>query len=60
VVKIRSTSGHVHEVKGVNTVTMKFLSGEIKILPNVLFSCSIKKNLLSMGFMVNRGNELNL
>jgi hypothetical protein len=58
--KIRSIGGHVHEVKAVSTVTMKFFSGEIKKLPNGLFSPNIKKNLLSMGFMANKGNELSL
>jgi hypothetical protein len=40
--KIRSANGHVHEVKGVGTITMKFPSGEIKNLPNVLF-CLVSK-----------------
>jgi hypothetical protein len=58
--KIKSASGHVHEIKRVGTITMKFPSGEIKNLPNVFFSPSIKKTYFQWDSWLIEGIELNL
>ena len=53
--KITLVGGYSHEVIGNGNVAIKLPSSEIQKISHVLYSPSITKNLISVGFLVDRG-----
>jgi hypothetical protein len=56
--KVRSAGGHGHDVTGVGNVAIQLPSGEIQSINHVLYSPSICKNLLSIGFLTDKKMSL--
>jgi hypothetical protein len=50
---LRSAGGHGHSVTGNGNVHFQFPSGDVKSIPEVMYSPSIKKNLLFIGFIAD-------
>ena len=56
--QVRSAGGQTHSVAGVGDVDVRFLSGEIKTIPSVLYTPGITKNLLSVGSLTDQQKTL--
>ena len=56
--QVRSAGGQTHSVSGVGDVDFRFLSGEIKTIPSVLYTPGITKNLLSVGSLTDQQKTL--
>ena len=56
--KIISTSGHCHDVTGIGNVAIRLPTSAIQKISHVLYSLGITKNLISVGFLANRGYSL--
>jgi transposase InsO family protein len=53
--KITSAGGHSHDVTGTGDVAIRLPNGEIQKVTHVLYSPGIMKNLLSVGFLADKG-----
>ena len=51
---VRSAGGHSHDVTGVGKVAIRLPTGEIQTIKYVLYSPSICKNLLYVGYLTNK------
>jgi hypothetical protein len=56
--KITSAGGHAHDVTGMGNVAIRFPTGEIHKVTHILYSPGITKNLLSVGFLAEKGFSL--
>jgi hypothetical protein len=56
--KITSAGGHTHDVTGMGSIAIRLPSGEIQKISHILYSPGIKKNLLSVGFLTDKGFRL--
>ena len=55
---ITSAGGHSHDVTGVGNVVIRLPTGEMQQISHVLYSPSITKNLISIGFLADKGFTL--
>ena len=56
--RITSASGHSHDVTGIGNIVIRLPTGEMQQISHVLYSPSITKNLISVGFLTNKGFTL--
>ena len=56
--KIISAGGQSHDVTGVSNVAIRLPTRKIQKISHVLYSPSITKNLISVGFLVDKGFSL--
>ena len=56
--KIISTGGHSHDVTRIGNVAIRLPSGGIQKVSHVLYSPSITKKLISVGYLANKGFSL--
>jgi hypothetical protein len=56
--KITSAGGQGHDVIGIGNVAIRLPNGEIQKISHVLYSPGIMKNLLSVGFLTDKGYNL--
>ncbi len=50
--------GQEHEIEGSSDVNIQFFNGVVKSTPHVLYSLTIQKNLLSIGFIVDQNHNI--
>lgn len=55
---VKSAGGHGHEVLGIGTVNVQFPNGKVQTVPQVLYSPTIRKNLLSVGLIADGNHSL--
>jgi hypothetical protein len=55
---MKSTGRHDHDVVGINNVDLQFPNGDVKTIPHVFYSPSIKKILLIVGNIVDQHHSL--
>jgi hypothetical protein len=56
--KVTSAGGQSHDIKGIGSVAIRLPNGAIQKISNVLYSKDIMKNLLSVGFLTDKGFRL--
>lgn len=55
---VKSAGGHGHDVLGVGSVNLQLPNGHIQTVPQVLYSPTIRKNLLSVGLIADENHSL--
>jgi hypothetical protein len=55
---LRSAGGHGHTVSGIGDVHFQFPNGKVTAIPGVMYSPTIQKNLLSVGFITDQNHSL--
>jgi hypothetical protein len=55
---MKSTGRHDHNVVGIGNVDLQFPNGDVKTIPHVFYSPSIKNILLNVGNIVNQHHSL--
>ena len=56
--KITSAGGQGHDIIGIGSIAIRLPNGEIQKINHVLYSLGILKNLLSVGFLTDKGYKL--
>ena len=56
--RITSAGGHSHDVTGVENIVIRLPTGEMQQITHVLYSPGITKNLISVGFLADKGYTL--
>jgi hypothetical protein len=55
---LHSVGGHSHTISSIGCIHFRFPDGNMKTIPRIMYSPTIQKNLLLVGFIANQNHGL--